>query len=148
MPAYANTASTTDFVHKASIANMFEIESSKVALNKSKDSKVKEFAQQMVDDHTKAGDKLKETLKSSKVDAKPENSLDDKHEKMLEQLKSAKDTSFDSQYINMQRDAHKEAVDLFGSYSKEGDDNSLKDFAAQTLPTLKEHLSHVKNLSK
>lgn len=45
-------------------ANFFEIESSKIALEKSSSEDVKKFAQQMIDDHTKAGEKLASVLKS------------------------------------------------------------------------------------
>ena len=51
--AQASTISARDFVHKASIANQFEIESSQLALDKAQSSEVKSFAQRMVDDHTK-----------------------------------------------------------------------------------------------
>ena len=43
----------------AGMANMFEVETSKVALEKSTRDDVKQFAQQMIDDHGKAGEELK-----------------------------------------------------------------------------------------
>ncbi len=144
--AYANSISTQDFVTKASIANQFEIDSSKLALNKSQNSDVKSFAERMVDDHTKTGDKLKEVLKSSDSNAKPADKLDDKHQKLLDKLESTSGEAFDRQYIDIQTDAHKEAVSLFTDYSRHGKDKPLKDFVSETLPTLKDHLKHVQNL--
>jgi putative membrane protein len=146
--AYAKGMSAQDFVRKASIANEFEIESSNLALEKSKNSKVKSFAQHMVDDHTQTGDKLKEALESSKSNAEPAESLDEKHQNLLNQLDGASGQDFDSQYISMQTKAHKEAVSLFSDYSKHGKDPALKDFAAETLPALKDHLKHVTKLNK
>mgnify|MGYP003393133716 CR=1 FL=1 len=143
-PAYA--ISTQDFVQTASIANEFEIESSQLALEKSQNSDVKKFAQRMVDDHTKTGEKMKEVLSSSDMKVKPADKLDNKHQKMLEKLKSASNDNFDRQYVSIQNEAHREAVDLFDSYSKSGKDIKLKGFASETLPTLKEHLEHVEQL--
>jgi len=143
--AYAAT-SAQDFVTKASIANEFEIESSKLALDKSQNNDIKSFAQRMVDDHTKTGDKLKNVLKNSASNAQPATSLDDKHQKLLDTLNAANGKSFDDQYVNIQTDAHKEAVSLFTDYSQTGTDSALKTFATETLPTLKKHLKHVETL--
>lgn len=145
--AYAKGASTQDFVRNAAIANEFEIESSKVALDKSQNDGVKEFAQRMVDDHTDAGQKFKKALQSAKTQVSPPTSLDDRHQRLLNRLKSLSGKRFDQQYVSAQTDAHKEAVDLFSGYAQHGKDPALKEFAAQTLPTLQDHLKHVQQLS-
>jgi putative membrane protein len=144
--ATAKILTAQDFVTKASIANKFEIDSSNLALNKSSSDNVKTFAQQMVDDHTKTGDKLKTVLKSSDSKAQPADALDDKHQKLLDKLTAAPGDTFDAQYISIQTDTHKEAVSLFSDYASNGTDTSLKNFAADTLPTLKAHLQHVEKL--
>jgi putative membrane protein len=143
---YANGLSAQDFVTKASIANQFEIDSSKLALDKAQNADVKSFAQTMVDDHTKTGEKLQKALESSNSNAKPAMALDDKHQKLLDKLQAKSGNDFDREYMSVQTDAHKEAVSLFTDYSKTGKDKPLKDFASQTLPTLKDHLTHVKDL--
>lgn len=144
--AQANSMSAQDFVNKAAIANKFEIETSQLAVKHSTNPKVKDFAQQMIDDHTKTGMKLTALLKSGKADIKVPDTLDAKHENLLKALQTTPKENFDSRYIDIQEDAHKEAVDLFGSYSKNGEDATLKAFAAETLPALKQHYKHVKAL--
>jgi putative membrane protein len=139
-----------DFVHKASIANEFEIETSKLALDKSSNDDVKEVAQHMIDDHEKTGKKLEETLKSSHTDLTPETQLDSKHQELYDSLKSASAEDFDNKYAKIQTDAHNEAIKLFSTYSKKGDNSALRGFAAKTLPALQKHLKRVTqlNLSK
>ena len=56
---------------KAAISNLFEIQSNQLALQKSQNEQVKKFAQMMVDDHTKAGEQLKSTLSTAKIDPAP-----------------------------------------------------------------------------
>ena len=146
-PAFAKT-STPDFVRKVAVANKFEIDTSKVALDQSQDDGVKTFAQQMVDDHTKAGDAFTTALSSARTKAKAPDDLDKSHQALVDKLKAQKAASFDTQYIKLQLSAHKDAVKLFSDYSKTGSDPSLKKFAADTLPTLKEHLDHVTQLQK
>lgn len=147
-PVHAAAVSTQDFVRKASIASEFEIESSKLALEKSQDKDIKNFAQQMIDDHTKASENLKDSLKSAKTNAQPADELDNKHQELMDSLEALSGDNFDQRYIKLQTTAHKEAVDLFSSYSKQGKDASVKEFASNTLPTLKQHLSHVKQIQK
>ncbi len=144
-PVNAAADNTQDFITKATIANEFEIESSKLALEKSQNKDIKHFAQQMVDDHTKTGDELKSVLQSSNI-ASPKEELDSSHQKIMDNLQNATTDDFNHQYIAVQTDAHKEAVKLFTDYSQHGDNMTIKTFAAQTLPTLQEHLTHVQQL--
>lgn len=148
MPASADTAAAPFNVDKASFvkqvtsSNMFEIESSKLAEAKAKDADVKEFARQMIADHTKAGEGLKKAAKMD--DAAP--AMSPKHAAMIETLKGASDQEFQPLYIEMQTVAHMEAVTLFATYAKGGDDAAVKAFAKETLPKLEMHKMHVMKL--
>jgi putative membrane protein len=148
MPKSADTAAAAMNVDKASFvkvvtsANAFEIESSKLAEVKAKDADVKEFAKQMIADHTKAAEELKKAAKLD--DAVPV--LSPKHAAMLDTLKGASDQDFQALYIEMQTVAHMEAVTLFATYAKGGDDAAVKEFAAKTLPKLEMHKMHVLKL--
>lgn len=145
-PAAAKV-SAEEFVKKASVSNQFEIESSKLASQKASDPEVKAFAEQMINDHTKAGEDLKAALSNSKVKASVANEgLDEKHQKILNDLAAASNEDFDKEYLKAQKKAHDEAVSLFRDYSKKGDDEALKTFATNTLPTLEKHQDHVKEL--
>lgn len=147
-PALANdkpSATTHEFVKNAAISSSFEIASSKLALEKSKNAAVKEFAQKMIADHSAADKKLKATLATEGLSpALAPATLDEKHQKIYDDLKMAK--NFDAEYISAQTDAHAEAVSLFTDYSTKGDNASLKSFAKETLPTLKQHKEHVEEL--
>ncbi len=127
-----------DFATKAAVANMFEIETSKLAIKTSKNADVLAFAKKMVADHTKAGAAFKTAV--AKVDGvKAPTALDDDHQKKLDDLKTKTGDDFDKAYIGLQKDAHSDAVSLFDNYSKNGTDPTLKAFAADTLPTLQAH---------
>jgi len=142
----AAVTSAQQFTDVAAVSNLFEIESSKIALEKATSPQVKEFAQRMIDDHTKAGDELKAAADAQGIKVPTE--LDDKHKQLLDQLNAAAGADFDSAYIKMQTDAHHEAVALFDQFSKGGEDGQVKDFAAKTLPTLQDHEKTVQGLSQ
>jgi predicted outer membrane protein/sporulation protein YlmC with PRC-barrel domain len=135
-----------DFVQTAAVANQFEIESSRVALDHAQNEDVKNFAQRMIDDHTKAGDDLKAAVRSANADINVPDALDQAHKDKLDQLQAA-NTDFDRQYVDMQVKAHDDAVNLFQGYADNGDNDQIKQFAANTLPTLKDHQKMIHDIS-
>ena len=147
--AHADTKTAEDFAAKAAISGKFEIDSSKVALERSSNPEVKTFAQKMIDDHTKADKELKAAAKEAKLNpiAIPDE-LDEKHLKAVNDLKEAKAEEFDNKYLEAQEEAHDDTVDLFEDYAKNGEAGPLKDFASKTLPTLKEHEKHAEGLEE
>ncbi|WP_443747185.1 DUF4142 domain-containing protein [Asticcacaulis solisilvae] len=133
-----NPDTPQDFVTKAANANALEIESSKLALKTSKNKDVLAFAKKMVADHTKAGTAFKTAVAKVK-DVTAPAALDDADQKKVDDLKTKTGDDFDKAYISLQKDAHSDAVSLFGNYAKNGTDETLKAFAADTLPTLQSH---------
>jgi len=136
---------TPSFLEVVASSNAFEIRSSQMAAQKAKDPAVKAFAAQMVTDHTRAGEALKSLLGEKKT-ALPDE-VAPKHAKMLSQLEAANGADFDVLYVDMQTQAHMEAVALFQTYAGSGEDAVIVGFAKQTLPTLVTHEHHIKMLA-
>jgi putative membrane protein len=143
--ASAPVAPTATFVASAAFANMFEIESSKLALDRSNAGPLKAFAQRMVDDHSAAAVKFKEAVLEAKL-AMPPDKLDAKHGAMLDELAAKEGGDFDKAYIEAQYRAHVATVELFTGYAQACEDKRMRAFAAGVLPTLKAHLDHVTKL--
>ncbi|MDM9646449.1 DUF4142 domain-containing protein [Rhizobium sp. S163] len=139
---------TEDFVTEAASSDMFEIESSKLAVERSQDSATKSFAQQMITDHTKTSDELKAMVTGGKVKAKIPSSMSSAQQSMLDDLKKLNGEDFAKQYRSEQEDAHEDAVDLFKRYGEEGENSDLKAWAAKTRPALEHHLMMAKDLNK
>jgi putative membrane protein len=150
LPAFAADTfkDAVGFASKVAVANKFEIDTSQLALKYGKGEDVKKFAQQMIDDHTKAGEEFKTAVAAAKIDP-PKDALDVTHEAKYAKLRLfTTDKGFDGSYVAEQLAAHKDAVDLFRNYSQKGEPGPLKDFAAKTLPTLEHHLMMVQGLSE
>jgi putative membrane protein len=137
---------TPTFLSQTMSSNQFEIRSSQLAGEKSDDGDIKELADMIVADHTKAGEKLKATLESKGSAPPADAPLAPKHARMVSQLEAASGAEFDTLYLDMQAQAHMEAVALFRTYAGSGDDQSLVGFARETLPRLETHLAHVKEI--
>jgi putative membrane protein len=140
--ASAPVVPTATFVAQAAFGNMFEIESSKLALERSKDGPVKAFAQRMVDDHSAAAVKFKEAVLEAKLTMPPDK-LDAKHQAIVNELAAKQGADFDKAYIEAQYKAHVETVGLFKGYAQAGEDKRMSAFAAEMLPKLQAHLDHV-----
>lgn len=136
-----------DFVNQAAVGNLFEIQTSQLALTQASDATVKQVAQQMVTDHTNADAQLKSAVTAQGNVTVP-TALDQPHADMLAKLQAATGTDFDTLYSQMQTQAHIEAVGLFSGYASAGADGALKDFAAATLPTLQHHYEMVLTLPR
>lgn len=144
----ALAVTTEEFINKATISDIFEVQSGKLASDKAKNEGVKEFGEQMVEDHSETTDELMELINDENIDVQPPTKLDEKHQANLDKLKDVSGAKFDQTYIPMQVLAHEEAVNLFQDYSKSGDNDALKEWTADTLPTLKDHLKQARQLNE
>jgi putative membrane protein len=137
MPAGAQQDAKQVFVQKATFSNLFEIEAAKLTIERGKDDSAKQFARDMVMDHTKAQADLASA--AAKENIRLPTGLDDEGSKKLAALKSAPDSDFDQAYLSTQVAAHEEAVSLFAAFAKNGPDGPIKNFAASTIGTLRTH---------
>ncbi len=138
---------TADFVKNVAISDLFEIQSSQLAAARG-DTAIKPFAAQMIIDHQKTSDELKEIVQGGTVTATLPTQLDSSHQKTLDKLKSLSGADFIKRYRSDQISAHKTAVSLFLRYGNGGDNQALKDWANTTLPALNHHLQMAQALEK
>lgn len=150
-PAHAEEASskTKEFIEKAAIGGLYEIETSRAAQAQATSPDVKKFAEMMITDHGKANAGLKASVsRSGLTNPALPLTLDSDHADKVAALKKKAANDFDEAYIDEQEDAHEDAVALFKSYSEDGDNPELKKYAAETLPKLEGHLKQVKTLDE
>jgi putative membrane protein len=140
--------STPEFIRKATIGNGFEIMSSRIALDRSENSEVLDFARRMIDVHNQADDQLRETIYNSGFHMKNmPNDLDAKHRSMLRQLENTPSgEEFDRLYIRMQTEGHRDALKLYKGYTRTGKNPAFRDLARDLLPEIQEHHEHVRTI--
>ena len=138
--------STPVFVEQAASSDLYEVAAGKLASEKGQSEAVKTFGRHMVEAHSKTTEELKGIVQSEKLDVKLPTELNKKQQSMLEALTEAKPEEFDTLYIQQQIKAHEKAADLFDKYAERGENQALKQFAANTLPTIKRHLEEARKL--
>lgn len=134
-----------DFVPAAASANTFEIETSRLALARSRDPEIRRFASRMIADHTAATRSLTVAARASGMPV-GRVSLDARQRDVLDDLEAVSPGEFDGAFIDTQVIAHQESVALFADFARRGDDPALMRFAADTLPTLQRHLDEVEGI--
>ena len=143
-PSAATSKPDTSFVKQASAAGLAEVSLGKLAVEKGTSADVKTFGQTMVDDHTKAGDKLKTiaTGKSIPVSTAPMPA----DAKAAPAIGKKGGPAFDAAFKAKMVADHEKVIKLFTTESTSGKDTDLKAFATKTLPTLQHHLDMAKQL--
>ena len=126
------------FVETAAKDGLAEVELGQLASQRAQSPEVKQFAQRMVQDHGKANDQLKQLASSKGVDMPTQT--DKSHQRKMEKLQKLQGAAFDKQYMDDMVKDHKQDVKEFQKQAKSAKDADVKNFAAQTAPTLQEHL--------
>ncbi|MEZ1317944.1 DUF4142 domain-containing protein [Pseudomonas fluorescens] len=145
----ALAATSNDFVDNAAAGGIAEIETSRLALEKSQSADIKAFANMMITDHGKANDELATIAKKNDIEVPDTTTL---VKQAKEKILDMRDESFDAAYANNQVKAHEETIELFKKEANSVTDDKvkgateLKGFAQKMLPALEKHLEMAKKL--
>ena len=132
------------FAQKAAEGGVAEVNLGQLAEEKGSSQEVKDFGKRMVADHTKANDQLKADAAKQKFTLPTDMSKRD--QMAYDRLSKLSGSAFDRAYArDMVRD-HRGDVAEFLNESKNGKEEWTKDFASQTLPTLREHLKQAEEM--
>ncbi|MHC8334048.1 DUF4142 domain-containing protein [Pseudomonas sp. LB3P25] len=145
----ALAATSNDFVDNAAAGGIAEIETSRLALEKSSSADIKAFANMMITDHSKANDELAALAKKNDIEVPDSTTL---VKQAKEKILDMRDESFDAAYANNQVKAHEDTIKLFKKEANTVTDDKvkgatdLKGFAQKMLPALEKHLEMAKKL--
>ena len=148
-------AGDTSFVNDLVIANMAEVELGKLAVERGANTEVKKFGQMMIDDHTKAGDKLKSVASAQNIPVPTD--LDDKHRDLRDKLAKLSGSAFDREYVAAMVEGHEGVAGKLESRVDSAklaarSDNvvtmAVNEWAAEAYPVVQKHLEAAKALDK
>jgi putative membrane protein len=132
------------FITEAAEGGMAEVEMGKLAASKAQNPEVRQFGQQMMSDHTRANNELRNLAAQKNVTLPTE--LNARHREGMDKLSKMSGAEFDREYMRMQVEDHEKTVSLFQNQADSGTDSDVRAFAAKTLPTLKTHLEQARNV--
>ncbi len=133
------------FITKAADSGMLELQVAQLAAQKAQNPDVKQFAQQLIQDHTKANQKLMTIASAKNVELDKDDVTKDR---AYRRLNDASSGEFDREFVEFMADQHESDVKLFQKASENAKDQEVRQFASSTLPHLQQHLQHVQQLQR
>ncbi|GAC1449320.1 MAG: DUF4142 domain-containing protein [Chamaesiphon sp.] len=139
--------STSDrqFMLEAARGGMTEVTLGELASERAVSNDVKQFGQQMVQDHTKANNQLMQLAAQKRVNLP--KGMDAEHKVFRARIGQISGTRFDRIYMRQMVTDHQNTLSLFQREARQGRDRDLKAFAAKTVPTIQEHLQMSRQLT-
>jgi len=142
LPLLAASADSS-FVVKAAEGGQAEVQMAQLAQTKASNQAVKDLANKLVTDHTKANDNLKPI--ASKDNVTWPTGMSAKEQAEYNKLQALSGADFDRAYVNYEIKDHKQDINLFQHEANHGNDSQVKAWASENLPTLQEHLRMAEN---
>lgn len=146
--AYADPMSplsAAGYMSMAASSDLFEIESSRLALQRSQNATVRAFAQTMIDHHGRTSAEMMSIAQQAGMNPPPPQMLPAQLA-TLERVRAAAPGDFDATYKREQVAGHQEALNLHRTYAAQGDLAPFRDFATRTVPIIEGHLAQAEAL--
>jgi len=144
-PGRTAAVSDTLFVAAAGDSGLAEVSMSQLGVQRATNAELKEFSQQMINEHTQLNQQLAAVAAQKGM---PVPRVTDARAQFCAQnLAGLTGEKFDQCYAKAQLVAHMEAVSAFEAESERGQDSDIKALAAKTLPRLKKHLAMIEPIA-
>jgi putative membrane protein len=137
IPATPLTGADTKFVSAQLEGNMAEIQMAQLALQKSQDQNIRNFAQKMITDHTASQQMLMPIAQSQEIGVP--TTLTPEHQAMLDHLSTLSGLAFDTAYINGMIQAHGEDLAQLNNQLVNGHSQVINVWVANTRPVVMQH---------
>ena len=131
-----------EFINKASQGNLAEMQMGGLAVAKAKNPELKAFGQKMVTDHSKAHTELRGLAQQKQIELPIGVSVEQMEDR--ERLSKLSGAAFDKEYVRLMIEDHEKDVADFQKQAKDGSDRDAREYASDTLATLKMHLDMIK----
>jgi putative membrane protein len=131
-------------------ANQVDVDAGKLATSRTKSKDVKQFAQQMITDHTAVNKQAVALVTKLKVKPEPSDtsrSLQKGGDENIAKLKTLKGAQFDKAYVDQEVGYHQAVLDAIDKVLIPSSQNAeLKALIVKVRPAIAAHLDHAKHL--
>lgn len=131
------------FILEALASGAKEIEMGKLGIQRAQDLDLRLLAQRIFDDHTRAQESLLIIAQQKGVEV-PTNRIATPHIQHLSQLPQEQ---FDRAYLSHMLETHVNDITKYEATSRNALSTDVRNFAATTLPALREHLRIAQNIN-
>lgn len=148
VPSSPGHQTAKDFVQAMMMSDKFAIVTARLALERSQDPAVRNFASNMIAAHRKVETDLKHLTDRSFVNRRvtPPPVFDPDHTKRHQALLISYGRAFDRLYVSQQLQVHQELIETLEGYAGQDGLRDLQEFARQTAPVIRDHLAMLKSI--
>jgi putative membrane protein len=136
-----------EFAVDAADGGLYEVQLATLAQKKASSPEVKQFAQMMIDDHTKANNELKAAAGQKGITL-PDVMSEKCQKKYYDLDQKAQGPEFDKAYMELMVKDHKDDIDKFEKEADKGEDPELKSWASGKLSALRHHLEEAERINE
>lgn len=145
-PTAGVPASGQEYATMAAASDLYEIESARLAMEKSENAEIDELAQMIVTDHEKSTADLMTAAQQAQPPITVTPEMNAEQQANMEALRAADAASFDSTYLQQQVMAHQKALAMVQGYAQSGDVPSLQQHASTVAGPIQQHLDRAQQL--
>jgi putative membrane protein len=138
------TPAEQDFMMKATLSHLSEMDMATLAMQKSQNSDVKDFANMIQSDHSNAIEDLTDLMKDKNVSQPSKLTPEAKGD--LEKMTGLSGAEFDREFVNMMVADHQKMVEMFEDQAAIAQNPDVKKYAEDLLPKLQMHLEKAQKL--
>ena len=134
------------YVGLASGGDLYEIESSRLALQKATSAEVKGLAEMILADHQRSTRQLADAAAHASPPLAVTPVMGPDQQAGMDRLRAANGRTFDTTYLRQQVVAHQHALDMAVRFARDGDVPALRQHAASTIEPIQRHLTRARSL--
>jgi len=135
------------YVMMAGASDLFEIESSRLALQRAQRPETRQYAQMLIQHHMQTSAQVMAAARASGLNPPPPR-LMPMQQRMMAELSRASAANFDRVYLRQQVPAHQMALALHRNYAANGDRPPLRNVAATAVPIVTQHLQQAQMMMR
>jgi putative membrane protein len=135
------------YVMMAGASDLFEIQSSQLAVQRATRPETRQYAQMLIQHHTQTSQQVMAAARASGLNP-PLPRLLPMQQRMMAQLRRATGANFDRVYLTQQIPAHEMALALHSNYARSGDRPPLRTVAGTAVPIVTQHLEQARMMAR
>lgn len=139
------SAQDQEFARKAAASGLAEVAAAGLAKDHAQANDVRDFAQQMINDHSAVNQQLAQVAQQLGISLPTQT--DEAHQREAQELAKLSGAQFDRAYMQGQIRDHEEAVSLFRTEAESGSNPQLRQLAQTALPKLEQHLDRARRIT-
>jgi putative membrane protein len=149
-PANRNTQAISEadrkFMLDADKANVEERALGKLAADRAQSKEVKDFGRMLADDHQDALKDLVDLMDKHGI-SQP-NTLDEARNSQIAKFEKMSGVAFDREFVDMMASGHEKAIAKFREEANSGQNDDVRKYAKNLLPSLEKHLDKAHSLQQ